>query len=314
MFGFTRNMFILIIFALSVLLPGFTYAAGDAIVSVSAPGSTLNPGEQFTVDISVVPNNDIAGTQFDLSFDPDIITADSIVEGNLFNQGGADTFFNPGQIDNVAGTISGTFGAITTPGQTVSTEGTLAVITFTAGSTGGTSPLTLSNVIIGDINGQSVSLSSTDGTVSVNRPPVLTAIGSKTVTEGQTLQFTVSATDPDNDPLTLSASNLPTGATFNATTGVLSWTPSYSQSGSYTGVHFEVSDGNASDTEDITIIVNNIYQPDVTSDGLVNVLDMISVAQNWDETGANGWIPEDVDENGTVNILDIILIGQYWTG
>ncbi len=34
---------------------------------------------------------------------------------------------------------------------------------------------------------------------NVNRPPVLTAIGTKTATEGQLLTFTATATDPDGD-------------------------------------------------------------------------------------------------------------------
>jgi hypothetical protein len=36
-----------------------------------------------------------------------------------------------------------------------------------------------------------------------NHPPVLTAIGNKTAPMGQTLTFTVTATDPDSDPVTL---------------------------------------------------------------------------------------------------------------
>ncbi|MCX5711610.1 MAG: hypothetical protein NTY47_00860, partial [Candidatus Omnitrophica bacterium] len=39
----------------------------------------------------------------------------------------------------------------------------------------------------------------------VNRAPVLDTIGNKTVAENQKLEFVISATDPDNDPLTYSA-------------------------------------------------------------------------------------------------------------
>jgi len=59
--------------------------------------------------------------------------------------------------------------------------------------------------------------------------------------------------------------------------------------------------------------VNNVIKPDVTSDGFVNVLDVISIASTG-TNGASGWIPEDVNENGTINVLDVILIGQNWTG
>ncbi len=107
---------------------------------------------------------------------------------------------------------------------------------------------------------------------------------------------------------------MPSGASFDPVTRTFSWTPSYRQAGSYSSVHFTVSDSNESDTEDITITVNNVYQTDLNNDGAVNVLDIISVAQHWSEAGVNGWITEDINENGTINVLDVILIGQDWTG
>jgi hypothetical protein len=313
-FRYIRNLTVFLVVSLAVLLPGIAYAAGNAVVSIAAPAGALAPGEQFTINVNVVPNNAIAGMQFNLSYNPAIVTVNSIAEGNLLNQGGASTYFNAGQINNVAGTISGVFGAIISPGHTVTTTGTFAVITLTAGSTGGSSPLTLSNVVVGDIDGHSVPVTVNSGTISVNRPPVLAGIGNKTVNEGQLLSFTVSATDPDGNPLTYSASSLPSGASFNPTTKTFTWTPSYRQAGSYSSVRFTVSDSSANDTEDITITVNNVYQTDVNGDGVVNVLDIISLAQHWNETGTNGWIIQDTNENGTVNVLDVILIGQHWTG
>jgi hypothetical protein len=306
-------LMVFMVIAVAILVPGTALAAGNAVVSVSVPTGTINPGQQFTVNINVVPNNPIAGMQFNLTFNSAVLTVNNIAEGNLLSQGGASTYFNPGNINNAAGTVTGVFGAITSPGQTVATTGTFAIITMTAGSTGGTSALTLSNVIVGDINGNPVPVTVTNGTVSLNQPPVLNNIGNKTVNEGKLLTFTISASDPNGDTLTYSASGLPSGATFNPATKTFTWTPSYRQAGSYTGVHFTVSDGNANDTEDIIITVNNVYQTDVNGDGKVNVLDIIIVAQHWNETGANGWINEDINENGTVNVLDIILIGQNWT-
>jgi predicted RNA-binding protein with TRAM domain len=92
---------------------------------------------------------------------------------------------------------------------------------------------------------------------NVNRPPILDPIGNKTVNEGETLEITVTATDPDGgmDALTYSASNLPLGASF--VNQFFSWKPSYCQAGSYPGVHFEVSDGFLTAFEDITIMVND---------------------------------------------------------
>jgi len=72
----------------------------------------------------------------------------------------------------------------------------------------------------------------------VDHAPVVTAPANETGTEGTLLTFTVTAADPDGDAITsLTASPLPTGATFTAnasnTAGTFSWTPSSTQSGSY---------------------------------------------------------------------------------
>ncbi|HRK34088.1 MAG TPA: Ser-Thr-rich GPI-anchored membrane family protein, partial [Candidatus Hydrogenedentes bacterium] len=93
--------------------------------------------------------------------------------------------------------------------------------------------------------------------VNVNREPVLGAIGNKSVDENALLQFSVTATDPDGTTPTLSAQNLPSGATFTA--GVFSWTPSFSAAASSPySVTFVASDGQAQDSETISITVNDV--------------------------------------------------------
>jgi VCBS repeat-containing protein len=91
-----------------------------------------------------------------------------------------------------------------------------------------------------------------------NLPPVLAHIGNKSVLEGAALTFSVSATDPDGDPLTYSSSNLPAGASFNGTTRAFSWTPASGQAGSYANVRFTVTDGALPTSENITITVEAI--------------------------------------------------------
>ena len=104
----------------------------------------------------------------------------------------------------------------------------------------------------------------------------MTVTCKKTVNENSKLSFTVTALDKDGDALTYSASNLPFGAVFDTTTGVFSWTPDYSQSGTYSAVHFQVTDGNAIDSEDITIvIVKNSNQPPV-----LNFIGSKSISEN----------------------------------
>jgi hypothetical protein len=312
-FHIMRTLIIVLIIALGLVPLSTAVADEPTTVSISAP-SGVNPGEQFTINIAVEPGTSIAGMQFNLAFDPAVVTADSVTEGNLLSQGGATTYFSPGTINNVAGSISGVAGAITTPGQSVAAPGNFAVLTMTASAQGGTSALTLSGVVVGDINGQAVEISVVSSEVVINSAPVLSQIGNRSSSEGDQLYFTITANDADGDQLVYSASDLPDGAHFNSFIHRFSWTPRYDQAGVYS-VRFEVSDGDLTDYEDVTITIVQLSENwDINGDGDANVLDMILVGQRWDESGLTGWILEDTNEDGTINVLDFIIIGQHWTG
>ncbi|MBI5266919.1 MAG: tandem-95 repeat protein, partial [candidate division Zixibacteria bacterium] len=78
-----------------------------------------------------------------------------------------------------------------------------------------------------------------------NRPPVLTYIGPKVVTEGQVLGFRVSATDPDGGIPRLFTDSLPRNATFIDSlngAGSFRFVPSFVQAGLYS-VTFKATDG-----------------------------------------------------------------------
>ncbi len=97
--------------------------------------------------------------------------------------------------------------------------------------------------------------------LDVNRCPELSPIGYRGVREGDLLQFSLIASDADADALTYSVmGSLPPGATFNPLTRIFSWTPGYTQAGTYY-VTFRVSDGTCSDTEMIRIIVTDDSRP-----------------------------------------------------
>ena len=124
----------------------------------------------------------------------------------------------------------------------------------------------VSNLVPDDTNGSSDIFLTPNPLFGQNQAPVLTPIGNKSVDEGQTLSFTVSATDPDGDALTYSASNLPSGSTFDPATHTFSWTPTYGQAGNYTNVEFTVTDNGTPmqlALEDITISVGHVNRPPV---------------------------------------------------
>jgi hypothetical protein len=148
-----------------------------------------------------------------------------------------------------------------------------------------------------------------------NSTPILATIGNKSVNEGSQLQFTISASDADNDSLVYSATNLPSGATFDAATKTFTWTPNYVQSGTYSDITFKVTDGSITVQEVITISVNQPYVDwDVNEDGKINDADLKLVQQKLGATGTLGWTKEDVNHDSVVSILDMIIIGQKWTG
>jgi len=112
------------------------------------------------------------------------------------------------------------------------------------------------NIIPKDIignTGESINITLND----INVAPVFDSLENKIINENELLEFSISATDPDEDDIIYSAINLPEGASFNSETKTFSWTPTYEQSGSY-DVTFTVSDGTLEISEIINIIVNDI--------------------------------------------------------
>ncbi len=77
-----------------------------------------------------------------------------------------------------------------------------------------------------------------------NQPPVIGGTPPTVVTEASNYSFTPTAIDMDGHALTFFIINRPHWASFNSTTGQLSGTPGYSDSGVYSNVTISVSDGN----------------------------------------------------------------------
>jgi CSLREA domain-containing protein len=112
-----------------------------------------------------------------------------------------------------------------------------------------------------------ISVSRCDIGAYERQPPVLDPIGDKSVQAGDTLAFTVTASDSDvGDVLTFSSPDLPPGATLSPA-GSFSWTPTAAQVGSFPDVTINVVDGSLADSEDITITVTAAPPPDTGGGG-----------------------------------------------
>ena len=96
----------------------------------------------------------------------------------------------------------------------------------------------------------------------INRAPTIAPLAAQHGQENAVLAFTVAATDPEGNPITYAASDLPAGATLNPSTGVFSWTPIYGEAGTYT-VPFIATDslGAVSTPVTVTITIAHTNQP-----------------------------------------------------
>lgn len=79
-----------------------------------------------------------------------------------------------------------------------------------------------------------------------NRSPVISGSPPASVDAGDAYRFQPSASDADGDSLTFSVDGLPGWASFDASTGAISGTPSEDDVGAHEGIVVRVSDGRAS--------------------------------------------------------------------
>ncbi|MCP5059064.1 MAG: tandem-95 repeat protein [bacterium] len=162
----------------------------------------------------------------------------------------------------------------------------------------------------------------------VNRPPVLAAIGDRSVNEGVLLQFAVNASDPDGGTLSLQLAGAPVGAALQDNgdgTGTFAWTPGFGEAGNYAITVLATDDGTpvAQDQEAITVTVGDVNRPpalapignraantnqllsfqlsatdadgDAVSLGVAGAPAASTLVDNGDGTGTFAWTPGDAD-------------------
>ncbi len=104
----------------------------------------------------------------------------------------------------------------------------------------------------------------------VNRAPVVAGIADQSVSEGDTLEVAVSASDPDGHNLTLSAQNLPPFGTLTDLgngSGVLHFSPGYADAGSYLIEVIAIDNGSPqlADTAQFTLTVGEVNRAPVVA-------------------------------------------------
>lgn len=154
----------LIVMFVSIFMLAASHA-GAASISIQPTNLLINAGQSFSLAVNASNVTDLFAYQLDVAFDPTKIAATSITEGAFLPSGGT-TFFIPGTIDNVNGTIDlnadTLIGAI--PGVTGS--GTLLTFQFTA-LRAGISPVSLANILLLNSASSPITAASSNGSVTV---------------------------------------------------------------------------------------------------------------------------------------------------
>ena len=136
---------------------GFSPDTEYTIVSGIGYGFSKTPihlGDTFTFDVRAENVPDLAGWQFDLAFDPAVLEAVDVSQGDFLKSDGGTTFFQSGSIDNAAGKITGLIaGRISNGGA--SGSGSLLKVEFKARSKGDTK-VALSNFLFASATEESI--------------------------------------------------------------------------------------------------------------------------------------------------------------
>lgn len=109
-----------------------------------------------------------------------------------------------------------------------------------------------------------ISIAGQTTTSSTNQKPVWDGgTGTKDIRVGQVLQFTVSAHDPEDEPVTYSVFNMPSNASFQSSSRLFTWTPVVADIGTHI-VTFRASDGVKYNDADVTITVQEAASTNIT--------------------------------------------------
>ncbi len=132
---------------------GTEYTVGTGI-GYAFSKTPIHIGDTFDVDIRAENVTDLAGWQFDIDFNPEILQAVEVSEGDFLKSDGGATFFRRGGIDNTNGKITGFSAARITSGG-ASGSGSVLQVRFKAKSDGETK-MALQNFLFGSVTEESI--------------------------------------------------------------------------------------------------------------------------------------------------------------
>ncbi|RKU19258.1 hypothetical protein C6500_11200 [Candidatus Poribacteria bacterium] len=147
----------------------YTLVSPGTGFAFSADTTSVRVGDTFTVRVNAEKVTDLAGWQFDLTFDPNALKAVEVKEGDFLKKGGSTTFFQRGTIENTVGKITGVSSALIAKDGVTGTGRLLSVV-FSAKAEGN-SELSLRNFQLGSNTGDVIPAGVRDLTITVASVP-----------------------------------------------------------------------------------------------------------------------------------------------
>jgi hypothetical protein len=158
-----------------------------------------------------------------------------------------------------------------------------------------------------------LSVNITVSSQSIKTPPIIMVLQDTSVAQGKTLAFIVKTIAPAQDTVALSATDitgakLPDSATFNPKTGLFTWTPTFSQLGSY-NIVFTAANGNAVARDTVKITVTKTDRPPTVQAQSLNTsinqaITFTLAASDPDNDAIAQWQLSQKPHNGTATLAD----------
>ncbi|MGE5314943.1 MAG: putative Ig domain-containing protein [Acidobacteriota bacterium] len=248
-------------------IPSTSFLVPDTTVKAAIGGPVTIP--IFTDDLA---SQNVKAFNITVTFNPAIVKIDGYSTAGTQTSGWTLTknTATAGQIQ-IAGASA----------TNLSGKGTLLNLTGTVVAAG-KSNIAFTSVVL---NEGSPVIGAIDGSVTITlnvKPAFTKSLKDTTIAENQAITYTYAATDANADSVKYSfIGTAPTGASINATTGVFTWTPSYTQAGTYTIAVKAADPSGMYDSTSAKITVTNVNRkPTLTSRAPSQKIDSVTAGTN----------------------------------
>jgi hypothetical protein len=291
----------------------------------------LQIGDTFSINVAVASVNVLAGWEFQMFYNPQVLNATGAAEGPFLKNAQNTFFLNAGMDDNYNSTYGRVYLACTTlPVTGVNGSGVLASVSFkTVGA--GQSVLNIdTNKLLDNTPGspQPIPHTTVNGLVSVvgadiavtniKLPKTITsdpeiAINVTAANQGNyTASFNVTLYYDTNQIATQIVTNLAPSTSIALT---FTWNLAQVPKGNYTISAFAppiMGESNVDNNRLVDGWVAKVMVGDLNGDGRVNIVDVTIVAKAFQSRpGDPSWNPNaDVDNSGIINIIDVTKVAK----